>query len=110
MFNCEKCWDNPCTCHKTEGHVGFNFDDDNCSTIKLTGVLFGSSEIETKKPIELINNRLKKLEDIIYNNKLYVKCPLCNGTGKEDLIEGEYISCAYCNNGYLEVKIKDDSK
>lgn len=28
MFNCEKCWENPCKCNKSEGHPGFNFDDD----------------------------------------------------------------------------------
>lgn len=55
--------------------------------------------------IESINERVKKLEDIIYGNKLYVKCTNCNGHPNTLCTP-----CRICDNGYIEVKIKDDGK
>lgn len=72
----------------------------------LTG---NGSELEKDTIIE----RLKKLENIIYNNKLYVKCSACNGNGYKYIcadVGGYKKKCESCNNGYLEVKVKDDSK
>lgn len=52
----------------------------------------------SEKEQDTISERLKRLEQIIYKEKLYVKCPVCKGM--------DTVSCLHCNDEkYFKVEI-----